>query len=275
MAHHARLADLVSSRLAQASFERRHRPIRGPLRFRFRVRCMGLMVQPGAPRRSRRAEKRQSVKHTEMCAFFVEGKCTRGNRCTFAHGVDQLRPRPDLFKTRLCSSYQMFMRCPYGESCTHAHGIEELRLPHGEVLPSSGRPIRYPYSESCTLAHGIEELRLPTGIPGIEELRLPTGIPGIEELRLPHREVLPEGMEAGYVGHPNSLDYKLPRDQQSISTFSGDDAELPLPMLVKKFGVPPKKGGGIRSEAPLAAYRGDEIDSTLPTGPPWRSYQFL
>lgn len=29
-----------------------------------------------------------------------EGKCTRGNRCTFAHGVDQLRPRPDLFKTR-------------------------------------------------------------------------------------------------------------------------------------------------------------------------------
>eukprot|EP00434_Breviolum_minutum_P044290 symbB.v1.2.039544.t2/scaffold6637.1/size16560/1 len=103
------------------------------------------MVQPGlgVPRRSRRAEKRQSVKHTELCAFFVEGKCTRGNRCTFAHGVDQLRPRPDLFKTRLCQSYQMFMRCPYGESCTHAHGLDDLRLPVGASDLPDGFEVGY------------------------------------------------------------------------------------------------------------------------------------
>ncbi|CAL1142569.1 unnamed protein product [Cladocopium goreaui] len=72
----------------------------------------------------------------------------------------------------------------------------------------SHRFMRCPYGESCTHAHGIEELRLP------------------------HGEVLPEGMEAGYVGHTHSLDghhgqldYKLPQDQQSISTFSGEDAE--------------------------------------------------
>ncbi|CAE7333770.1 CTH1 [Symbiodinium microadriaticum] len=56
-----------------------------------------------------------------------EGKCTHGNRCTFAHGIAQLRPRPDLYKTRLCSSWALLQRCPYGESCTHAHGEEELR----------------------------------------------------------------------------------------------------------------------------------------------------
>eukprot|EP00439_Symbiodinium_sp_Y106_P058381 s1424_g8.t1 len=86
------------------------------------------MVQPGcSAKRSRRAEKRQPVKQTELCAFFAEGKCTRGNRCTFAHGIAQLRPRPDLYKTRLCSSWALLQRCPYGESCTHAHGEEELR----------------------------------------------------------------------------------------------------------------------------------------------------
>ncbi|CAE7702238.1 CTH1, partial [Symbiodinium necroappetens] len=86
------------------------------------------MVQPGCSgKRSRRAEKRQPVKQTELCAFFAEGKCTRGNRCTFAHGIAQLRPRPDLYKTRLCSSWALLQRCPYGESCTHAHGEEELR----------------------------------------------------------------------------------------------------------------------------------------------------
>ncbi|CAE7555923.1 CTH1 [Symbiodinium natans] len=83
-------------------------------------------------KRSRRAEKRQPVKQTELCAFFAEGKCTRGNRCTFAHGIAQLRPRPDLYKTRLCSSYTLLKRCPYGASCTHAHGEEELR-PIGDI----------------------------------------------------------------------------------------------------------------------------------------------
>jgi len=86
------------------------------------------MVHPGcSAKRSRRTEKRQPVKQTELCAFFAEGKCTRGNRCTFAHGIAQLRPRPDLYKTRLCSSWALLQRCPYGESCTHAHGEEELR----------------------------------------------------------------------------------------------------------------------------------------------------
>lgn len=93
--------------------------------------------------------------------------------------------------------------------------------------------MRCPYGESCTHAHGIEELRLP------------------------HGEVLPEGMEAGYVGHTHGLDghhgqldYKLPQDQQSILTFSGEDAELSLPMLVNQFGVPPKKGGVSGLELP-------------------------
>ncbi|CAE7835482.1 BCKDK, partial [Symbiodinium necroappetens] len=50
-------------------------------------------------KQSRRMEKRQPVKRTELCAFFAAGMCTRGSRCTFAHGAAQLRPRPDLYKT--------------------------------------------------------------------------------------------------------------------------------------------------------------------------------
>ncbi|CAE7553627.1 CTH1 [Symbiodinium microadriaticum] len=72
-------------------------------------------------------EKRQPVKRTELCAFFAAGMCTRGSRCTFAHGAAQLRPRPDLYKTRLCDSWALLRRCPYGDRCTHAHGEEELR----------------------------------------------------------------------------------------------------------------------------------------------------
>ena len=29
---------------------------------------------------------------TQMCKFYEVGQCTRGDRCTFAHGSEQLRP---------------------------------------------------------------------------------------------------------------------------------------------------------------------------------------
>ena len=30
-----------------------------------------------------------------MCRFFLEGKCSRGSKCSFAHTKQQLREKPD------------------------------------------------------------------------------------------------------------------------------------------------------------------------------------
>jgi hypothetical protein len=38
----------------------------------------------------------------------------------FMHNINNL-------KTRLCSTYTSTGRCPYNERCTYAHGIDELR----------------------------------------------------------------------------------------------------------------------------------------------------
>ncbi|PAV90449.1 hypothetical protein WR25_14599 [Diploscapter pachys] len=37
--------------------------------------------------------------------------------------------RADAFKTALCDSYRKFEQCQYGERCRFAHGVEELRMP--------------------------------------------------------------------------------------------------------------------------------------------------
>eukprot|EP00425_Heterocapsa_triquetra_P040274 CAMPEP_0195070466 /NCGR_PEP_ID=MMETSP0448-20130528/14519_1 /TAXON_ID=66468 /ORGANISM="Heterocapsa triquestra, Strain CCMP 448" /LENGTH=36 /DNA_ID= /DNA_START= /DNA_END= /DNA_ORIENTATION= len=34
-----------------------------------------------------------------MCGFFLKGCCARGEGCTYAHGADEMRMRPDLTKT--------------------------------------------------------------------------------------------------------------------------------------------------------------------------------
>lgn len=63
---------------------------------------------------------------TRLCTFNQVGLCNRGSDCTFAHGKDELRPVPDLFKTKLCPAVMRRERCQ-DPMCTYAHDKTELR----------------------------------------------------------------------------------------------------------------------------------------------------
>ena len=41
-------------------------------------------------------------KKTKMCQAFMEGNCTR-QQCNYAHSQEELRPKPNLFKTKFCT----------------------------------------------------------------------------------------------------------------------------------------------------------------------------
>lgn len=36
----------------------------------------------------------------------VKGGCSKGDKCTFAHSLEELRHAPDLKKTKLCQLYE-------------------------------------------------------------------------------------------------------------------------------------------------------------------------
>ncbi|CAK0849869.1 unnamed protein product, partial [Prorocentrum cordatum] len=63
---------------------------------------------------------------TRLCTFNQVGLCNRGSECTFAHGKDELRPVPDLFKTKMCPAVVRRERCE-DTMCTYAHDKTELR----------------------------------------------------------------------------------------------------------------------------------------------------
>mmetsp|Transcript_60447 Transcript_60447/g.141370 ORF Transcript_60447/g.141370 Transcript_60447/m.141370 type:complete len:551 (-) Transcript_60447:5-1657(-) len=85
---------------------------------------------------------------TQMCRFFQEGTCPRGDACTFAHDESELPPlvgEEDVigqedtgygqpaethvyFKTRVCK-YYLQGSCPKGDACNYAHGDAELQAP--------------------------------------------------------------------------------------------------------------------------------------------------
>eukprot|EP00928_Gymnodinium_smaydae_P001757 TRINITY_DN10630_c0_g2_i1.p1 TRINITY_DN10630_c0_g2~~TRINITY_DN10630_c0_g2_i1.p1 ORF type:complete len:173 (+),score=23.96 TRINITY_DN10630_c0_g2_i1:55-573(+) len=72
-----------------------------------------------------------------ICKFFGKGKCTKGSACPYAHGVDELRQRPDFSRTKMCHRFIKFTYC-HDAGCRFAHSFQERRtLTREEVAPST------------------------------------------------------------------------------------------------------------------------------------------
>ncbi|CAH8581792.1 unnamed protein product [Schistosoma curassoni] len=72
---------------------------------------------------------------TELCKRYLNssnGDCSYGNKCQFAHGINELRfaPRHPRYKTEICNSYHVFGTCNYGRRCDFIHDepLEKLIL---------------------------------------------------------------------------------------------------------------------------------------------------
>lgn len=64
---------------------------------------------------------------TRLCKFYVRGRCSRGEACSFAHGKEQLQPSPDFYRTRMCMELVKKGACLQGSKCRFAHRPDELR----------------------------------------------------------------------------------------------------------------------------------------------------
>ena len=69
---------------------------------------------------------------TELCRPFEEsGCCKYGDKCQFAHGIQELRDlsRHPKYKTEQCRTFHTIGFCPYGPRCHFIHNSEEKRAP--------------------------------------------------------------------------------------------------------------------------------------------------
>ena len=78
---------------------------------------------------------------TQMCKFHHRGDCYRGEECTYAHDVGELRelqlgPR---YKTVICLLYTRGY-CHHGAKCRFAHGQHELRRGAADTMKHEEAP---------------------------------------------------------------------------------------------------------------------------------------
>eukprot|EP00931_Biecheleriopsis_adriatica_P099807 TRINITY_DN7455_c0_g3_i1.p1 TRINITY_DN7455_c0_g3~~TRINITY_DN7455_c0_g3_i1.p1 ORF type:complete len:214 (+),score=25.89 TRINITY_DN7455_c0_g3_i1:50-691(+) len=78
------------------------------------------------------------LESTKLCKFHAEGRCRRGEACTFAHSTEQIRDQPNFAKTRLCAEFKRSGHCTQGSECKFAHGNGDRRVRlRGQVLSAS------------------------------------------------------------------------------------------------------------------------------------------
>ena len=65
-------------------------------------------------------------KKTKLCKFHILGACARGLACNFAHSATEMRPEPDLTRTRICPRGHAGGGCN-DPTCRFAHSQSELR----------------------------------------------------------------------------------------------------------------------------------------------------
>lgn len=75
-----------------------------------------------------------------LCRHWLNGHCSHGDQCTFAHGEHELKDygeekddygedqgyNPNNYKKDLCRHWLNGF-CSHGDKCTYAHGEHELK----------------------------------------------------------------------------------------------------------------------------------------------------
>lgn len=91
-----------------------------------------------------------------MCKYALMNKCDRGENCTFAHDISELRIKPDMRKTKLCKSY-ILGKCT-DQNCIYAHSVSELREVGKPAICQLHREGRCIKGDQCRFAHSIDDI---------------------------------------------------------------------------------------------------------------------
>mmetsp|Transcript_9376 Transcript_9376/g.22502 ORF Transcript_9376/g.22502 Transcript_9376/m.22502 type:complete len:372 (-) Transcript_9376:139-1254(-) len=208
---------------------------------------------------------------TKMCKFNLIGVCIKGSACMFAHDPAELKPVPDLFRTKICKTLINTGSC-HNPECRYAHNKEELRAASVVAKPKAGRKQPQP-----------QPVQRPSTRPLIARQALPVapvegfGLPLIPtEALAPLRPVgqivpvpvaMPVGLVAAAWPEGNPL-WKEPKAKQAPAVGTrrgrrgkGQRADVDMPSA--RFGQKP--AGPEQEDSPLHEKMPDSF-STQTTG---------
>ena len=113
-------------------------------------------VLKNPPSKHQQVEINKQLYKTELCeSFTTKGFCKYGNKCQFAHGLNELKfkHRSNNFRTKPCINWDKLGYCPYGKRCLFKHGDDrdiQIYLQAGTIVDSSNNVINGTYNTTTT-----------------------------------------------------------------------------------------------------------------------------
>lgn len=122
--------------------------------------------------------RQQQFQKTKPCRFYPLGACSKNEQCPFAHERQEIRPLPNLGRTKMCPTLIQTKGCNQ-PNCTYAHTKAELRSTTAFLKTKickfyEDSNIAYgktcPMGDTCRFAHSEAELR-----QNLESLKIASG----------------------------------------------------------------------------------------------------
>ena len=92
----------------------------------------------------------KSVKSKQICQFYINGACKKGDKCPYSHEAEQIH------KKELCKFY-LSGKCTKGEKCLYSHDLSEIPCKYYHGLGFCDNFQNCPFSHERLDQEGIKE----------------------------------------------------------------------------------------------------------------------
>ena len=92
----------------------------------------------------------KSVKSKQVCQFYINGACKKGDKCPYSHDAEQIH------KKELCKFY-LSGKCAKGEKCLYSHDLSEIPCKYYHGLGFCENFQNCPFSHERLDQEGIKE----------------------------------------------------------------------------------------------------------------------
>eukprot|EP00448_Togula_jolla_P005669 CAMPEP_0170599448 /NCGR_PEP_ID=MMETSP0224-20130122/16801_1 /TAXON_ID=285029 /ORGANISM="Togula jolla, Strain CCCM 725" /LENGTH=293 /DNA_ID=CAMNT_0010924097 /DNA_START=99 /DNA_END=980 /DNA_ORIENTATION=+ len=189
-----------------------------------------------------------------MCKFNLLGACCKGQSCLFAHSPDEMKPLPDLFRTKLCKTLINTGHCDEPD-CAFAHNREELRVTPPDKSRRGDRcGIRKPQAQNRKVQARLRQLQS-------QAQGQPLGLPKVAVQPTIHPQAVLDAGHAGHAGHAGrSLVYGVSSDNSKTQpkTWLCPHSRAALSSLPGSRASESTEADGVSSSVTGLSFRGDE-----------------